>query len=70
MHPSRRRLTLILLVFSLAVPGSWAQETSSSTKKTEVLWIDPGDIRTRNLYWGPGGEEHQPSGVSGKNKYR
>ena len=60
MHPSRRRLTLILLVFSLAVPGSWAQETSSSTKKTEVLWIDPGDIRTRNLYWGPGGEEHQP----------
>src|SRR5204862_5522794 len=60
MQPSRRRLTLILLVFSLAVSGSWAQETSSSTKKTEVLWIDPGDIRTRNLYWGPGGEEHQP----------
>src|SRR5437868_12354942 len=59
MQPSRR-LTFVLLVFSLAVPGSWAQETSSSTKKTEVLWIDPGDIRTRNLYWGPGGEEHQP----------
>jgi hypothetical protein len=25
-----------------------------------VLWVDPGDIRTRNLYWGPGGKEHQP----------
>ena len=60
MQTSRRRLTFVLLVFSLVVPGSWAQETSSSTKKTEVLWIDPGDIRTRNLYWGPGGEEHQP----------
>jgi hypothetical protein len=25
-----------------------------------VLWTDPGDIRSRNLYWGPGGEDRQP----------
>ncbi|OLE14154.1 MAG: hypothetical protein AUG89_03210 [Acidobacteria bacterium 13_1_20CM_4_56_7] len=25
-----------------------------------VLWTDPGDIRSLNLFWGPGGEKHQP----------
>lgn len=25
-----------------------------------VLWTDPADIRSRDLYWGPGGEKHQP----------
>jgi hypothetical protein len=25
-----------------------------------VLWKDPGDISIRNLFWGPGGEKHQP----------
>jgi hypothetical protein len=25
-----------------------------------ILWVDPGDIRSKNLFWGPGGEEHQP----------
>jgi len=24
------------------------------------LWTDPGDIRARNLYWGPGGQQHEP----------
>jgi len=25
-----------------------------------ILWIDPIDIKERNLYYGPGGREHQP----------
>ena len=25
-----------------------------------VLWTDPGDIHSKDLYWGPGGREHQP----------
>ncbi|MGA8271639.1 MAG: hypothetical protein WB919_08775, partial [Candidatus Sulfotelmatobacter sp.] len=25
-----------------------------------VLWREPTDIRSRNLYYGPGGEAHQP----------
>src|ERR1043165_2413828 len=60
MQSSHRHLTLVFFAFSLVVPISWPQETSSSTKETEVLWTDPGDIRARNLYWGPGGEQHQP----------
>jgi hypothetical protein len=27
-----------------------------------VLWRGPDDIPSRNLYWGPGGEAHQPAG--------
>ena len=29
---------------------------------TPVLWREPTDIASRNLYYGPGGEGHQPSG--------
>ncbi|MBV9085910.1 MAG: hypothetical protein JOY79_00375 [Acidobacteriaceae bacterium] len=25
-----------------------------------VLWTDPGDIRARDLFWGPGGQKRQP----------
>ena len=25
-----------------------------------VIWTDPGDIRSKNLYWGAGDEKHQP----------
>jgi hypothetical protein len=28
--------------------------------RTSVLWTDPGDIRSRNLYHGPGGRESEP----------
>ena len=27
-----------------------------------VLWREPNDITTRNLYYGPGGKQHQPRG--------
>jgi len=30
--------------------------------RNAVLWREPGDIRSRNLYFGPGGEVHQPHG--------
>ena len=28
-----------------------------------VLWRNPADISSRDLFYGPGGKEHQPSGV-------
>jgi len=31
-----------------------------STAQKPVLWSDPGDIRSKNLFWGAGGEDHQP----------
>ena len=27
-----------------------------------ILWSNPTDLASRNLFWGPGGEEHQPHG--------
>jgi hypothetical protein len=30
----------------------------------ETLWVDPADIQSRNLFYGPGGKEHQPSGTT------
>ena len=49
------RLTGLLFV-ALVAGLSRAQE-----KPRAVLWSDPGDIRTRNLFWGPGGEGSHPS---------
>lgn len=38
--------------------AAFAQQGAPS--KAAVIWTDPGDIRTRNLYYGPGGEKHEP----------
>jgi hypothetical protein len=60
MQISRRCLVIYFFAFSLTTRISWAQQTSQPAKENEILWTDPGDIRSRNLFWGPGGEEHQP----------
>ena len=33
-----------------------------AAKGTPVLWRDPGDITSRNLFYGPGGKAHEPRG--------
>ncbi len=38
-----------------------AKETSG--EGPAVLWRDPVDITSRNLYYGPGGKAHEPSGT-------
>ncbi len=65
----------ILSVFFLM--SSWALISGGSVKKKDkaaisqeeitsniltVLWREPGDITSRNLYYGRGGEEHKPHG--------
>ncbi len=54
-----------LLVMALTLPIS-AGIKSKSEKPAEngrlVFWQDPGDIASRDLFNGPGGEEHQPHG--------
>lgn len=52
-----RRLVIVFLL--LAIPAL-AQQATVKTSGNAVLWSDPGNIRSRNLYWGPGGEGHQP----------
>lgn len=55
---------------ALVVLGLFSYAGAATSKKTPkaaansdavaVLWTDPGDIRSRNLFWGPGGEKDQP----------
>jgi len=53
------RVTSFLL---LAVAGACAQAPASiPAQSNPVIWVDPGDISSKNLYWGIGGEKHQPT---------
>jgi len=35
-------------------------ECQTKTAVGRILWSDPGNIRAKNLFWGPGGDENQP----------
>jgi hypothetical protein len=56
--PTRNLVTVVVL---FAATWCLAQQPAPApTSANAVLWSDPGDIRSRDLYWGPGGKEHQP----------
>lgn len=63
MH-RRMFLPLILMIAIALVPADLAAEKptkeSTSTNGKAVLWLDPGDIPSHNLYYGPGGKEDMP----------
>lgn len=61
MRSLRFNLTLILTLLAAALVSVAQQPTTASDTSKPVLWTDPGDIRSRNLFWGPGGEKRQPS---------
>ena len=51
------------LAIILATPPATAQKASDSAsagRATAVLWKDPGDIKTKDLFNGPGGESYRP----------
>jgi hypothetical protein len=55
-------LTLLAIAFSA---GTYAQTPKKQIKVGDapgVIWREPTDITTRNLFWGPGGEKHAPKG--------
>ena len=60
---SRMRNEIAVLFLSamvaLAPCASFAQ-SQPGTVGNAVIWTDPGDIRSRDLYWGVGGEKHVP----------
>src|SRR6202011_6354082 len=60
------RLALILAVSGIAAPAA-KKDAAAIAKIVEaapgVLWQDPTDIETRNLFYGPGGEKHEPHGT-------
>jgi hypothetical protein len=72
MYVSRNLLSLGLALTALSLPAAGAGKNRSSAEATNpeiatrddsVLWRRPVDISSRNLFYGPGGEEHQPRGV-------
>jgi hypothetical protein len=50
----------LLAALVLLTANCAAQQPAPDKANNSVLWTEPGDIRSRNLYWGPGGEKHQP----------
>ncbi len=59
-----RRKVLILLAISLFLPASAFSDNPKKIKPavriTNILWQQPHDIKTRNLFYGAGGREGQP----------
>ncbi|HEY0407132.1 MAG TPA: hypothetical protein VGC89_15480 [Pyrinomonadaceae bacterium] len=62
-----RRLALLTLMLLLTLSSSAAFGLQDKSKKkkpppqgTPLIWRDPGDIGSRNLLLGPGGEEMKP----------
>jgi hypothetical protein len=51
----------LLLAFCLLPQASPGQSQAHDGGKAAVLWTDPQDIRSRNLFYGPGGEQDQPA---------
>ena len=62
-----RRFILLTTVVILPVPGAEkagkdakSRVTESAVSATPVLWRDPADLTSLNLFFGPGGKQHEP----------
>ena len=63
----RIRSFAVILMLSIALAPTYAQNEKDKKKKSEptgtpVLWREPGDIESRNLLLGAGGEAMKPAG--------
>jgi hypothetical protein len=64
-----RFFVFVTIAAVLALPGSAGAKKRKAGRQAEVesteslpavLWRNPTDIQSRNLFFGPGGKEHQP----------
>jgi hypothetical protein len=69
-HLSKITVSVACFTFALSAlaqaPGKnkLADSTAKIAKDAQgTLWVDPADIQSRNLFYGPGGQDHQPSGT-------
>src|SRR6266699_2305831 len=60
--PSRSASSLIRVALAVSALSQFspAVEHKKAVDKNLILWTDPGDIRSKNLFYGPGGQEDQP----------
>jgi hypothetical protein len=68
--PNRfRKITVSMAFVGLAVAATAAPAGKDKIADTSVksaqgtLWVDPADIQSRDLFYGPGGKKHQPNGT-------
>jgi hypothetical protein len=62
MRPTTTMLWSVLMVALVALPASFTaqrkdegKETENAANLPEVIWRDPGDIASLNLFYGAGG---------------
>jgi hypothetical protein len=69
MNKKLRRIIILLAMATLASSAAAAAKKGSKVPESEkeiptlansVLWSSPDDIKSRNLFFGPGGEKHAP----------
>jgi len=70
-----KKMQFVCVLFTIAALGSPATAAGKKRNETReskeeitrqgpvVLWRNPGDIRSRNLFYGPGGEADAPRTV-------
>src|ERR1039458_9204816 len=73
MYNKRKILGLFVAALVLTVPapaglkkgnkGASGTGEITGNQLLNVVWREPTDIRSRNLYYGPGREEHQPHDI-------
>jgi hypothetical protein len=57
--PQTVRNIAVLLALAGVAAGQ-IRQPSTRPNAQSIIWRDPGDVRLLNLFWGPGGEKHQP----------
>jgi len=63
--PSRWTSSLVGFVLAVSLisglsPFSLAADRRKTVDENLILWNDPGDIKSKDLFYGPGGQEDQP----------
>jgi hypothetical protein len=54
-----------VILTAAAAPAEKDKIADPSVKSAQgTLWVDPVDIQSRNLFYGPGGKKHQPKGTT------
>ena len=59
----RCRIYVLLALLGSTLSLSSAQQyraAAAATTERPTIWVEPSDIKARNLYYGPGGEDGQP----------
>lgn len=60
LGPSRRLIIICIGIIAFGIQAGVAQEKKESLRGTPVLWREPVDIESRNLFIGAGGEAMKP----------